>query len=304
MSCFCNTLSHPENVFHSDFIEKKQALSFIFLYIEFFVSILNYVQLAKYSAAYRKSTAVFSPISKGETMRHTGRNHIFLSILLILILSACACGEGGGGNEEITTEIDKVSYAVGVQLAQMMMQQGITDVNSDIVATAIEDVLKNSELKLSDEEMTTAMQSYMQDREAKRQEEAADNLAAAEAFIDENAQKEDVVTLEDDLQYEVITEGTGAIPQESDTVSVHYHGTFVDGTVFDSSVDRGEPIEFPVTGVIPGWSKVLQMMKTGAKWKVYIPPSLAYGPSGRAGIPPNSLLIFEIELLDIVTQEQ
>ena len=131
----------------------------------------------------------------------------------------------------------------------------------------------------------------------------SDNLIAASAFLAENARKPNITTLPDSLQYEVITEGTGAKPTTADKVNVHYHGTLLDGTVFDSSVERGEPIEFNLNGVIPGWTEVIQLMKTGAKWRVFIPPNLAYGPSGRPGIPPNALLTFEIELLGIVANQ-
>jgi FKBP-type peptidyl-prolyl cis-trans isomerase len=229
--------------------------------------------------------------------------NVVLSIILTLSLTVFACGGGNGGKVELKSDNDKVSYTIGIQIGQSIQQQGI-DVNPEIVGSAINDVLTGNTPLLTNEEMTAAMQNLQNEMLAMQQQQAADNLAAANAFFAENARKTGITTLPDSLQYEVITEGTGLRPAPTDVVKVHYHGTLIDGTVFDSSVERGEPAQFMVNGVIPGWTEVLQLMKTGAKWKVYIPPQLAYGERGTRGIQPNSLLIFEIELLEIMdTQE-
>jgi FKBP-type peptidyl-prolyl cis-trans isomerase len=227
---------------------------------------------------------------------------IVLSIILILTLSAFACSGKNGGSVDLKTDKDKISYTIGVQLGQNFSQQGM-DIDADVLGSAIKDILSGSTPQLTDEEMATVMQNFQENMLAKQQQDAADNLVEAEKFSAENAKKSGIISLDGNLQYEVITDGSGAIPKSTDTVSVHYHGTLMDGSVFDSSVDRGEPVQFAVTGVIPGWTQILQMMKTGSKWKVYIPPALAYGPGGRPGIPPNALLIFEIELLEIIAAQ-
>ena len=235
-------------------------------------------------------------------MHHTSRIKIVLAIILILSLSAFACSGKNGGSVDLKTDKDKISYTIGVQLGQSFSQQGM-DIDVDILGIAVKDILNGNTPLLTDEELAAVMQSYKQSMDAKLQQEATDNLVAAEKFSADNAKNSSIVTLDGNLQYEVITEGSGAIPKSTDTVSVHYHGTLMDGSIFDSSVDRGQPVQFAVTGVIPGWTQVLQLMKTGSKWKVYIPPALAYGPGGRPGIPPNALLIFEIELLDIIAAQ-
>ncbi|MFC1650520.1 FKBP-type peptidyl-prolyl cis-trans isomerase [Candidatus Latescibacterota bacterium] len=235
-------------------------------------------------------------------MQHSSRIKIAIALIIILSLSTFACGEKNGGSVDLSTDIAKVSYTIGIQLGQNFKQQNM-EIDADIMSSAIKDVLNNNVPLLTDEEMAATMQELNNRMMAKQQEAAANNLVEAEAFIAENAKKSSVITLDGNLQYEVITDGTGAIPKTTDTVSVHYHGTLMDGTVFDSSVERGEPVQFAVTGVIPGWTQILQLMKTGSKWKVYIPPALAYGQQGNQVIQPNTLLIFEIELLDIVTAQ-
>ena len=225
-------------------------------------------------------------------MQKAQQSKIVLSMLIIFSLTTLACGGKNGGRAELISENDKVSYTIGIQLGQNLQQQGIV-INPDILSSAIKDIFAGNTPLLTPEEMTTAMQNFQNGM-------VANNLVAASAFLAENALKPGITTLPDSLQYEVITEGTGLRPALSDTVRVHYHGTLLDGTVFDSSIERGEPVQFPVSGVIRGWTEVLQLMKTGAKWKAYIPPALAYGAPGRPGIPPNALLIFEIELLEII----
>ena len=230
-------------------------------------------------------------------MQKAQQSKIVLSMLIIFSLTILACGGKNGGRAELISENDKFSYTIGIQLGQNFQQQGIV-INPDILSSAIKDVFAGNTPLLTNEEMTTAMQYFQNGM-------VANNLAAASAFLAENALKTGITTLPDSLQYEVITEGTGVMPETTDTVRVHYHGTLLDGTVFDSSIERGEPVQFAVSGVIRGWTEVLQLMKTGAKWKAYIPPALAYGVRGSAPrIPPNSLLIFAIELLEIIEEQE
>ena len=205
---------------------------------------------------------------------------------------------------EFKTDMKKVSYIIGTQLGQNFRLGGI-DVNADIFVRGLDDIGNDTAPALTEAEMEEVMKKFQEDMSVKQEAEynvaLTTNRAEASAFLVENAMKPGITTLPDSLQYEVMNEGSGSKPQASDTVRVHYRGTRLDGTVFDSSYSRNQPAEFPLNGVIPGWTEVLQLMKTGAKWKVYIPPELAYGTSGRPPtIGPNLLLIFEIELLEIV----
>jgi FKBP-type peptidyl-prolyl cis-trans isomerase FklB len=205
--------------------------------------------------------------------------------------------------EILKTEMEKVSYIIGTQIARNFKAQDV-EVNLDALMMGLKDALEGKELALSQSEMQkvyTRFQQQMRAKQAaKRAEEAAKNLAAGKAFLEANKAKEGVKVLPDGLQYKIITEGTGATPTADDKVKTNYRGTLIDGTEFDSSYKRNRPAEFTVKGVIKGWTEALQLMKVGAKWELYIPPDLAYGERGRPGIPPNSTLIFEIELLDIV----
>lgn len=209
----------------------------------------------------------------------------------------------------------KASYAIGVQLGREFSKSGL-ELDPDAFAQAIKDVNAGGDMLLSDEEMQGAIQELqaklmqqqqedMAKKEAERGKLAAQGLEEANAFLETNRTEEGVKETESGLQYEVIEEGSGESPGATDSVRVHYHGTLIDGTVFDSSVDRGEPIVFPVNRVIEGWQEALQMMKEGAKYRLYIPPGLAYGEMGSPpAIKPNSLLIFDVELLEVVDQKQ
>jgi FKBP-type peptidyl-prolyl cis-trans isomerase FklB len=205
--------------------------------------------------------------------------------------------------EILKTEMEKVSYIIGTQIARNFKAQDV-EVNLDALMMGLKDALEGKELALSQNEMSkvyTAWQQKMRAKQAaKRAEEAAKNLAAGKTFLEENKTKEGVKVLPDGLQYKIITEGTGPTPTANDRVETNYRGTLIDGTEFDSSYKRKKPAEFAVKGVIKGWTEALELMKVGAKWELYIPPDLAYGERGRPGIPPNSTLIFEIELLKIV----
>jgi len=229
---------------------------------------------------------------------------VFLSIMIIFPLMVLSCGEQKKDKVEFKDEMDKVSYSIGIsigsQISENLKMSGI-DVNPDLLARAINDIIKGYPPVLTDEEMQAVMDKFQAEQMAAREKEMAGNLAAASTFLHENTLKDGVTTLEDSLQYEVITEGSGSSPKDTDTVKVHYRGTLLDGTEFDSSYGRGDPAQFIVTGVIRGWTEALKLMKVGSKWKLYIPPALGYGQNGRPpSIPPNSLLIFEVELLEIV----
>jgi FKBP-type peptidyl-prolyl cis-trans isomerase FklB len=196
------------------------------------------------------------------------------------------------------TELDKVSYCFGVNIAQNMKQQGMPEINAELLAKGLDDYLKDAQLQISEDQIQTILQSYFKNLQEKQFE---GNIAQGKEFLEKNSQREGIVTLASGLQYEVLTEGNGDKPKESDQVTTHYHGTLIDGTVFDSSVNRGEPATFPVNGVIKGWVEALQLMQVGAKWRVYVPENLAYGANPHPGGPiePYSTLIFDIELIAI-----
>lgn len=198
---------------------------------------------------------------------------------------------------KLDTEIDSVSYSLGVNIANSIRKQGVESVNADAMAKAIDDVYKNDSLLISVEETDKILQHYFTKLQSSKFESVKKD---GEAFLAQNAKKEGVVTLESGLQYKIITQGTGPKPTAEDVVKTHYHGTTIDGNVFDSSVQRGEPISFPLNGVIKGWTEALQLMPVGSKWILYIPYNLAYGERGAGeAIPPYATLIFEVELLDI-----
>ncbi len=194
--------------------------------------------------------------------------------------------------------MDKVSYALGMSIGQNLKSSGFNAVNAEDFLSGLNIVLNGEKTEMSFEEAQTVLNQYFAELQAKA---AGQNKENGEKYLSENAKKDGVTVLASGLQYEVITMGEGAKPKLDDTVSCHYHGTLVDGTVFDSSVQRGQPAEFPLKGVIKGWTEVLQLMPVGSKWRVSLPSDLAYGDRGAGQhIQPGSTLIFEIELLDIV----
>lgn len=217
----------------------------------------------------------------------------------------CACSQGQKGrNVEIKSAMDSVSYAIGADIGNNLKRGKIDSLNIDIVAMGLQDGL-DSTTKLDDATMRGVMQAFMTKLQTKRQAEeqakGEENRVAGEKFLAENGKRQGVVTTPSGLQYEIVTAGTGPKPTATDVVSVHYHGTFTNGEMFDSSVERGEPAELPVSQWIPGFVEALQMMPVGSKWKLYIPSDLAYGPAGSGDrIPPNSVLLFDLELLKVV----
>ena len=218
-------------------------------------------------------------------------------VISILLLSAVT-QQAQAADPSLDTEEKKFSYTIGFQMGQGLQQQGL-DVDVDTMFQAIRDVLNGAPLKLSLEEMQAASRTYLAKEEQKRQVIADKNKKDGEAFLAKNAKEKGVKMTASGLQYQVLKEGTGEHPSIDDNVSVHYRGMFIDGEEFDNSYKRGQPATFNANGVIKGWQETLPLMKVGAKWKVFIPPDLAYGAHGNSAIPPNETLIFEIELLSI-----
>ena len=217
-----------------------------------------------------------------------------LIVSIALIFSSCT---DTATYKTPETEMEKVSYSLGVNMASSVKQQGMETIDAQAVAKAFADVFEGNNLDISEEESMTTLQEFFGKMKAEKSAKA--NEAGA-AYLTENGAKEGVITTESGLQYEVIVSGDGAKPTTADQVTVHYHGMLTDGTVFDSSVDRGEPASFGVTQVIKGWTEALQLMSVGDKWKLTIPSGLAYGDQGAGGmIGPGATLVFEVELLGI-----
>ncbi|MGZ3591556.1 MAG: FKBP-type peptidyl-prolyl cis-trans isomerase N-terminal domain-containing protein, partial [Thermodesulfobacteriota bacterium] len=192
---------------------------------------------------------------------------------------------------------DKISYIVGMDIGNNLKKQSI-GVNPKVLAKGIEDALAGAKPLLTEQEIQETMMAFQKEMLAKQAEVAKKNKTEGEAFLAENKKKEGVKALPSGLQYKVIKAGTGKKPKSSDTVTVNYRGTLIDGTEFDSSYKRGQPATFQVSGVIPGWTEALQLMEEGAKWQLFIPSNLAYGERGAGGvIGPNATLLFEIELV-------
>ena len=205
----------------------------------------------------------------------------------------------GQGSEPLTTNVERFSYGVGLQIGQQLKRQGLTGVDPRAIAMAIEDILAGNDLRVSMADMRVAATAYQNERESEKLAKAEQNKAAGEKFLEGNSTREGVVVLDSGLQYRIVEPGNGESPVETDTVVVHYRGRLLDGTEFDSSYGRGEPAEFGVGQVIPGWQQALHLMPVGSKWEVWIPASLAYGAEGTGGIGPNETLHFDIELIEI-----
>lgn len=225
---------------------------------------------------------------------------LFYLLIAVVAIATTSCNtKNGSTNVSVETKTDSVSYALGHSIGTNIFSQ-FPDINPAIVGAAISDVYAEKELTMfeNEQELGAFIQSYFQEQ---MEITAQSNLEEGNKFLEENKAREGVTTTESGLQYEVLTEGTGAKPTAENQVRVHYHGTLIDGTVFDSSVERGQPAVFGVGQVIPGWTEALQLMPVGSKWKIYLPSNIAYGERGAGGdIGPNSALIFEVELLEIV----
>ena len=201
---------------------------------------------------------------------------------------------------ELTTDEQKVSYGFGLQFGDQLRRNGFDGMDVDAVIAGIRHWYEHQQAALSDAELNPSYQVIQERQQARATELDSKRQALAEQFLKANAAREEVSTTDSGLQYEVLEAGSGARPGPQSTVVTHYHGTLVDGTVFDSSLQRGEPAEFGVHQVIPGWTEALQMMSVGDKWRIACPPQLAYGEQGAGdSIPPNTALVFEIHLIDI-----
>lgn len=216
----------------------------------------------------------------------------------ISVLGLGACNKMGG-QHDLKTDEQKFSYVVGQQVGNGLKSQGLK-VDPEILAESIGDVLNGKPSRLNPQDVQGVMMKMQSEMMQKRMSEGKENKDKADKFLAENKSKPGVKTTASGLQYTEVTAGSGAKPSATDTVKVNYKGTLLDGSEFDSSYKRGTPAEFPVNAVIKGWTEALQMMKVGSKWKLFIPPDLAYGDRSQPGIPGNSLLIFEVELLDVV----
>ncbi len=222
-----------------------------------------------------------------------------------LALAAASFGGPAAAQDapKLETEVERFSYAIGRNMARTLQQQGMQAefFSAEAFALAIEDQLAGTDPRLSDDEMQAAVQAIVAQMEAKAAAEATAGRAEGAAFLEENAKAPGVVVTQSGLQYRIDRAGDGAKPGPGATVEVHYSGRLLNGKQFDSSYDRGEPAQFPVNRVIAGWTEALQLMSVGAKWELWIPSDLAYGPRGAGGdIPPHAVLNFTVELLDIV----
>jgi FKBP-type peptidyl-prolyl cis-trans isomerase len=228
------------------------------------------------------------------------RNLLFIITGVAIILSSC--DQKINENVKLNSEIDTLSFYIGVDLGSNLKKASVEEVNYDLFINGLIAGFENKDIKVEKEEIKPFLNKFFADKKIKRN---AKNLEDGIAFLEENKNREGVITTESGLQYEIITEGAGESPGPKDIVKCNYQGTFIDGTVFDSTVKKGVPMEFGLDRVIPGWSEGIQLMKAGAKYKFYIPAELAYGKRGsRDTIEPNMVLIFEVELLEIKVPEQ
>jgi FKBP-type peptidyl-prolyl cis-trans isomerase FklB len=221
----------------------------------------------------------------------------FLAVLL-LVTPVLAADSGA-----LKSQKDKISYTLGADIGRTMKHLEV-EVDPEIFAKGFREAVSGGKLMLTEEEMQTILAAFKNDITAKQMEKmkkvAEKNKKEGEVFLTENKKKTGVKTLKSGLQYKVLKEGTGKIPKKTDKVVCQYQGTLIDGTEFDSSYKRGQPATFPVSGVIPGWTEALQMMKVGSKWQLFLPANLAYGERGAGSvIGPNSVLIFTVELMSI-----
>jgi len=230
------------------------------------------------------------------------------ALIALLALAGCDQGESGASDVSqaeapLADDAAKASYSLGYRFAENVQQQFQGDIDSDAFSRGVRDQLSGDEPMVDDDEAERVLTAMMEERQAAAATEALTNLESGLEFLEENAQRDEVVVLDSGLQYEVLEEGEGPKPAPSDVVTTHYEGRLIDGTVFDSSYERGQPASFPLNRVIPGWTEGLQLMSPGAKYRLYVPPELAYGDSAAGSIPPNSTLIFDVELLEVQSSD-
>ncbi len=228
------------------------------------------------------------------------KNYLLALAAGILALG-CQCGSVNSTSASLSNEADTASFYIGYLFGTNLQRMGMRDADMAVLVAGMNSALQKKDIKATPQEMDMFVGSYLQRLAARR---AVDNLEKGRKFLADNLKRSGVDTLTDGIQYEIIKAGTGAKPAVTDVVKVHYRGTLIDGTEFDSSYARNEPAEFPLNRVIPGWTKSLKEMPVGSKWKIYIPSEQAYGQRGGGSIGPNETLIFEVELLEIVTPDK
>jgi FKBP-type peptidyl-prolyl cis-trans isomerase FklB len=236
----------------------------------------------------------FRPLKLKLHLMKISKSIVYLAFAAVI--TSCNAQDKKSGTGSIKTELDSVSYGLGVSIGENLKKSNFEGLNFDLIAKGMSEYYSGKPA-MTAEQANTTIRGYMGAAEKKKGDE---NMKKGEAFLEENKKKSGVQTTPSGLQYSIIKEGTGPKPTVNDNVTTHYHGTLIDGTVFDSSVERGQPASFPVSGVIPGWTEALQMMPVGSKWKLFIPANLAYGERGAGPqIGPNSTLVFEVELISI-----
>jgi FKBP-type peptidyl-prolyl cis-trans isomerase len=228
----------------------------------------------------------------------------YLTVILVAGVVLAGCKTTDRPTPDIVSDMDKAAYAIGFDIGSSLKDQDVTDLNLDLVYKGMADAQSGTDTLMTQDEMMEALQTFqttmMERQQAKAERVASENITAGEAFLAENATKEGVQTTQSGLQYKIITPGDGPKPQATDRVTVHYRGTLLDGTEFDSSYSRGEPASFGLNQVIPGWTEGVQLMNVGSTYEFYIPSNLAYGERGAGGtIGPNATLIFQVELISI-----
>ncbi|MDH1262363.1 FKBP-type peptidyl-prolyl cis-trans isomerase [Pseudomonas sp. GD03944] len=201
---------------------------------------------------------------------------------------------------DLSSDEGRVSYGIGRQLGGQLRDNPPPGVSLEAILAGLNDAFHGQASRVSEAELSASFKVIRDIMQAEAQAKAEAAAGAGREFLAENAKRDGITVLASGLQYEVLTAGEGAKPSREDTVRTHYHGTLIDGSVFDSSYERGEPAEFPVGGVIAGWTEALQLMNAGSKWRLYVPSELAYGAQGVGSIPPHSVLVFDVELLDVL----
>ncbi len=219
--------------------------------------------------------------------------HVVKKILAVCVISMISCGSAN-----LDSDISKVSYGIGLQFGNDMKNRGM-EIDMKAFSQAVEDVFKGTESRIPDDQIRAAFQKISEEMMKKEMIRSEENAKAGEEYLRKNKEKKDVKVTKSGLQYRVLKEGAGVPPVATSLVKVHYRGTLIDGKEFDSSYKRKQPVEFKLNQVIPGWTEGLQLMKPGAKYELTIPSSLGYGEKGNNAIPGNSVLVFEVELLEI-----
>lgn len=231
--------------------------------------------------------------------RLAGGPAVLAATLTLALLAACESGKAGAAEEQpLKDDAAKASYAMGYRFAQNVKNQFGDDIQSEAFVRGVRDQLGGKDAAVDQEEAERVLTAMVQARQAKAASDAVKTLEDGLAFLEKNGKRDEVTVLDSGLQYQVLEEGEGPKPKATDVVVAHYEGRLTDGTVFDSSYQRGEPAEFPLNRVIPGWTEGLQLMSPGAKYRLYVPASLAYGERSVGEIPANSTLVFDVELLD------